>query len=221
MHRSLVALLPLLPLVAVAADTPAPTPLKEEMQTHWTHVTHARDGVVEGDLAEVKKWAAAMAVLEAPAKLPAPWRPMYADMQAAAGRVAAAEDLPKAAEQVGALALTCAECHDFTGGGPGHLVLPMPEQDFGKDEMALHQWASDWLWIGLISNSTEAWQRGADALQKQPFKHFEKAPAAEAEVLEQTVHIVASLAEVGDRASQAGAYGRLITACATCHAGAK
>lgn len=231
--RSMPAVLLLLPVVALAggkpkteekpAATDTPAPLSTDMQTHWTFATNARDGVVHADLATARLWGRGMAEMPQPESLPTNWRPMWAEMTAAATKVSESADLEAAGARVGALALTCAECHSFTGGGPGHLILPLPEPKFNttQSDMALHKWAAEWMWVGLIANDAEAWKRGADALIEEPFKTFEQVPKKDANQMEHVVHIVASLAEPGERAEQAERYGQLITACALCHTDAQ
>lgn len=220
MFRSLSVLL-LIPSLAYGGDE-TPVPLATDMQTHWTFATNARDGVIHTDLATARLWGRGLAEAPQPESLPTKWRPMYAEMQAAATKVAQAPDLASAAAAVGKLGLTCAECHDFTGGGPGHLVLPMPEPKFdaSKGDMPLHKWATEWLWVGLVSSDQASWDRGAKALLESPFEPHQGV-TPEDEQMEHVTHIVASLAEKSDRASQSQRFGEVITACAVCHTDAQ
>lgn len=205
-----------------AAPEPAPAPatptVQAEMQTHYTLATHARDAVIHADLAGARLWGRGIAEQPLPEGLPTEARPLFAELQAAATALSEAPDLDTAGKRVGDLALTCAECHEFTGGGPKHLALPLPPQDFGGgSEMAMHLWSTEWLWFGLIANDTAAWSRGAKALEEQPFQHFPHVEKKDADQMDQLVHLVASLAKPGDRADQALRFGQTITACALCH----
>lgn len=209
--------------VPAAAQTPPPaaapsTPLQTEMQTHYSFATNARDAVIHADLAGARLWGRGLAEQPAPEGLPPHLRPLLAEMQTAAVALSEAPDLDAAGKRVGDLALSCAECHEFSGGGPKVLALPIPPQDFrGGTEMAMHKWSTEWLWFGLIANDTEAWSRGAKALEEQPFQQFPHVEKKDADQMDQLVHLVASLAKPGDRADQALRFGQTITACAMCH----
>ena len=101
-------------------------------------------------------------------------------------------------------------------------TLPLPPQKFPEGpglDMALHNWTSNWMWIGLLANDVESWKRGAQALEHAPFHERPDVPMDEKGVaqLEQLVHIIPSLDEELDRATMALRYGELITACALCH----
>lgn len=210
--------------LAHAAD-PAPTegttPLAAEMQNHWTVATGARDAVIHGDLAGAHVIARGLATRPAPEALPDPWRPLYAEMQAAADKIAVSDSIEAAAAAVGTLGLTCAECHDFTGGGPKKLVLPMPPPKLpeGASDMPLHLWAVDWLWVGLVSKDAESWKRGAEALEHAPFAERPNAPRSDVGLtaMEHLAHLLPSTAMGDDRALMAQRFGETITACALCH----
>ncbi len=207
---------------APAATEPAKPTLAQDMRSHFAMATGARDAVIQGDLAGARVWAQGLAESEAPANMPRKWRPLYAEMQVAASAVTRADSLEAAGPAVGRLGLTCSECHDFTGGGPKAQVLPLPPQEFPKGEgldMALHNWTSNWMWIGLLSDDSTSWNRGAKALEAAPFHDRPEVPMTEKGVaqLEQLVHIIPTLDDNIDRATMAQRYGELITACAICH----
>lgn len=209
--------------IAMAQETTGATvpTLQSEMQTHWDFATAARDAVIHGDLAAARLWGRGLAERDAPRQLPRRWRPLYADMQAAADNVGRASDLAEAGAAVAQLGLTCAECHDFTGGGPKRHVIRIPQPILPEDagDMPLHRWAVDWLWVGLVSDSPSAWTEGAKALEQAEFGERPDAPQSSVGLtqMEQLVHVLPSLADAEDRADQAERFGQTLTACAMCH----
>jgi len=207
-------------LVSVAWASPPP-PLASEMHARYTVLTEARDAVVRGQLPEAKAAIAPLAVHDAEAPFPPKWQPWVRQVEAAAKTVVAAPDLAAAATAVARTAVACAGCHMETGSGPSLEGVDMPAQTFGPGQnMALHQWAADWMWVGLLSGDDAAWLRGATELNNQPlpFRFEDAPPPGGRRELEQVVYLVAGLALTTEtEAGRAELYGGLLATCSQCH----
>lgn len=213
------ALLLFAPLAASASPEPS---LAARMHESWAKATEARDRVVAGDLDGVKDAAQAVAAIGPDTELPPEWRPGAEQVRAAAHELAEAKDLAAAAAGVGKLAGACGSCHTTIGSGPDvDRGADLPPQKFEPgDNMHLHAWASQWLWLGVISGSEAAWQRGAKALNDQPLdlRWDEKPPDNGRQQLEQLVYVLASkAAEIPEAPERAELYGQFVATCAQCH----
>ncbi|MEN0064738.1 MAG: hypothetical protein AAGA48_21515 [Myxococcota bacterium] len=136
-------------------------------------------------------------------------------------RAAKSSDLVEAAAGVGRIAQQCGACHATTKGGPGiaqALDLPPQQWDEGQN-MALHAWATEWMWLGLLAAEDGAWLRGAEALDDKPLPpRFANAPApTDQPQLEQLVYILANRALDVPVAERGALMGQLLATCAECH----
>jgi mono/diheme cytochrome c family protein len=216
-------MLTLLAVVLDARSAPTP-PVTSEMHARYLALAAARDAVIQGSVPEA---AAAIGALSASdgSVLPFPdaWRPMDEAVREAARKMAQARDLPSAADRVAEVATSCAACHIATGGGPVASDPELPSQAWVEGQnMPLHRWALDWMWLGLVSDSDEAWLRGARELDDKPLAlRFEGAatPAAQrAKQLEQQVYALAVRAlDTEGAAARAALMGDLLATCASCH----
>ena len=192
-----------------------------QMRNHWTQATAARDSVIHGDLAGARLMGASLSERQAPDTIPRKSRPLYAKMQVAALALSEATELQQAGAAVGALGLTCGECHSFTGGGPLHVALPDPPPMSGPlpSDMALHQYSVDMLWLGLVADYPAAWKRGAEALANSTFDHNQpgRLGSVDLRAMEHITHLVPALANADEPADIAERFGQTITACAMCH----
>lgn len=204
-------------LAAAQSTTP---PVVEEMHERFTTLVAARDAVIRGDLAKARTEAVWLTDLGSGTHVPKPWRPYLANLNESTQLLAGSADLPGAARGVANAALACAECHGAAGGGPSLANQDqVPPQTWSAGQnMPLHKWAMDWLWIGLLANSDEAWLRGAKELDDQPIApKFEGAPKGLQE-LEQLVYVLAGKAvTTTDPTERAELYGNLIATCSQCH----
>lgn len=206
--------------VTFAAE-PAP-PVVSAMHGRFAALMSARDAIVQGKLADAKSAIGPLTAPDPTEGFPTEWRPRVLRVEGAAQEVARAKDLAAAADGLARTAAACAECHDATGGGPkllGTPDLPAPQWDPGQN-MPLHQWASDWMFVGLLANSDEAWQRGAEELDARPLAlRFDQAPPTSGQrELEQLVYVLANKALTTDApAARAELYGDLLGTCAQCH----
>ncbi|MEZ4237624.1 MAG: hypothetical protein R3F59_16050 [Myxococcota bacterium] len=206
-------------LAVPGAASPTP-PVVGEMHARYEALAAARDAVIRGSVPDA---VAAMDPIAAPdvaSPLPAVWRPMDDALIAAARRVAQARDVQSAAQRVTEVAVTCAACHAETGGGPAVDGAELPAQRWNEGQnMPLHRWSVDWMWLGLVSDSDEAWLRGARELDDHPLAPKFAGDSARAQQLEQRVYALAAqaLTTEGNRA-RAAVMGELLTTCAACHA---
>jgi len=153
-------------MMVAGATEPAPAePVSLPMQMHerFALVTHARMAVQQSDLASARAKAEELVALEPPDGLTDPWRPYVVELKSDAARLAAAGTLTVAAEQVSAIAITCAECHMQKGGGP--QVPTAEEVDLAGDSR--RPAGLDLLWLSLITGDDGAWSRGATALASE------------------------------------------------------
>jgi cytochrome c553 len=215
-------------LLAVMLDgRAAPTPpVTSEMHARYEALAAARDAVILGSLPEASVAIGALSASDG-AALPFPdaWRPMDEAVRASAKRVAQARDLPAAADRVAEVALACAACHTATGGGPMTNNPELPAQAWVEGQnMPLHRWAVDWMWLGLVADNDEAWLRGARELDDRPLAPRFDDPAAtaaaeRAKQLEQQVYGLAAKALTTEGGpARAALLGDLLATCAACHA---
>lgn len=209
--------------VTAGAEPVAPVapPVVDEMHRRYGALTSARDAVIDGDLAKVKVHAAVLLELGSETSLPDAWRPYVARVNETSQKLAAAPDLAGAALGVANVASACAECHDALDGGPklDHRDAVPPQTWSEGQNMPLHKWSADWLWLGLLSNDDPSWNRGAGELDKMPLvPKFEQAPPNGMRELEQGVYVIAGRARtVDDPTERAELYGQLLATCSQCH----
>jgi len=133
-----------------------------------------------------------------------------------------ATDVGVAAKHLSQLASACAECHALTDGGPGlDGMRGVPPQQWSEgDNMPLHLWAVDWMWLGLVAPNDEAWDRGVAELDSKPLAAMFGENEPTAQKLEKQVYALAKKAgELGPakHTERAAIMGELLATCATCH----
>lgn len=215
------------PAPAPAATVPAPAapplapPLVSEMHTRFEILTTTRDAVIQGKLADATQAIAPLAAQNPAEPFPDAWRPRVIAVEAAALQVAEARDLASAAGGVAKVAVVCAECHTATGGGPAVTETDIPAQKWLPGQnMPLHRWSVDWMWLGLLADSDDAWLRGAKELDNMPLApKFDGAPPPGGmRELEQLVYAIANKALTTDgQQARAELFGNLLATCTQCH----
>jgi cytochrome c553 len=208
--------------VFVFAAVAATPPVVSEMHDRFATLTAARDAVIRGDLEGAKREARWLTDLGAETDLPKTWRPYLANLNESSQLLAGSADLAAASKGVANAALACAECHAATGGGPstdGQEGIP-PQKWAPGQNMPLHRWAVDWMWVGLLTSDTQAWTRGASELDDQPLvPKFDGVADGGARELEQLVYVLAGKAlTTTDPTDRAALLGDLVATCAQCHA---
>ena len=199
----------------------APMSAEEMHERYWT-LTDVRDHVIRGELDQAKTIASALK--ELPSKrTPRRWRSYLTAVDNALEAVATSDDLDAAAMGVGKAASTCGSCHSATGGGPqlvGAANVPPPKWE-PDQQMALHRWAMDWMWLGLLDQNGDAWRLGASELDRKPlvFRSTDDDSVFEGRTaLEDRVHELAEYATTTDSDQRGDVFGILLATCSDCHA---
>src|SRR5690606_16048917 len=139
--------------------------------------------------------AAWLAEHELTPKLAESWKPHVEMMKEAAHSARDAKDLQASAGAVGMLGEACASCHREIAGPKIEDSSPPTGGDL-KSQMALHAWAAEQMWLGLMAPSDEAWVRGAEAMAKAdltPEQLFaDRSPSPELLEIEETAQKLAS-----------------------------
>ncbi len=204
-----------------ADDKSSPVELMDRMQTHFRHATAARKAVISGDLAAVKAAAGKLAELEPIEGLPDSAKPTLVEMTGIAKRLHEAPDLAQAGKAVAELGASCAACHTLIERGPASKLADLPEQVWSEAaHMNRHAWAADWMWLGLVSPSSSAWDKGLQTLSAEPtWANYADLPTmTDGEILEQQVHLLVDKAsEAKTPEDRVELYGWFLTACAECH----
>lgn len=200
--------------------------VRGHMATNFKLAMDARDAIIQGNLAAAQQSAKTLAFHDHSKVLPARWMEDVKKMQDAAGSVAMATDLTKAALAVAELASTCGDCHTrlkYTGDEAKmeHGLSPSDDESMHQ-RMVRHQRAADGLWFGLTIPSDNAWRGGARALTEAPLAApKEDGQAVTPEVNEKMEEILAlgrAALEAESREQRTQAYGTLLVSCTNCHA---
>ncbi|MEM6925635.1 MAG: hypothetical protein AAF602_01805 [Myxococcota bacterium] len=202
-------------LIASAEAAPSVT---EAMHVRFDLLTEARDHVVQGRLDAARTAATKLSEQTPPAGIPKDWKKPLGGLRKESRQAARAKDLVAAARSVADVAQACGTCHASAESGPPVRDLPPQEWDEGQN-MVLHKWASDWMWLGLVSADETAWQRGVTALTDRPLEMvFARAqPPTDQPQLEQLVYILADRAQTTTPDSRGEVMGQLLATCSECH----
>jgi hypothetical protein len=209
-----------------ASAQPAAGPdLAHHMQASFWAAVEARDAVINGDLTLARKRTGELSQQRFE-QLPARWKHWIAQMQKSAGDAAIAGSMQETAQGVASLALTCGDCHGYSGEGPKWGVQHGPEATTEPESlqarMLRHAHAADDLWMGLVMPSDAAWTRGArklnEAPPERPLAQGEEINAHFAEKLNQIKALGLRATTAGTPQQRAEVYGDLIARCADCHA---
>lgn len=202
-----------------AHASPGELESSETMAHHFEQSVRARDAVVRGEIEEVRSAARALARARAGGEL----SPRHVDaMRTAARELAAATDVDRAGLALAGVALTCGACHAETGARIEAPETLPPEGDDVRARMALHLWAADRLWDGLVLPDDERFVAGAAAMVDAPlFPASGATPqqvAPEVRAVGDRVRAIATRARDARRdRDRARAYGELLGTCADCH----
>lgn len=197
----------------------APLTSEEMHERYWT-LTDVRDHLVDGDLDAAKASVTELRELPTNKRIRRKWRAHVAAVDTALATVADAQNLDAAATGVGLAAAACGECHTASEGGPnlsGAGNVPSKEWKDGQN-MVLHRWAMDWMWLGLLDDNQDAWALGAKELDNRPllFRYGNGAPDSVA-ALEQRVYDLAENATTTDAEQRGETFGVLVATCSSCH----
>lgn len=192
------------------------------MLDHMDRVTELRMAIVAGDLTAARGPAAWLATHQPDRDLEAKDQVYITEMQTAAGNIVEDWSVDDAAMELASLGGACGNCHiaaerpiDFNPGSPPQ------ESSQLQAHMALHLWAVDRLWEGVVGPSDASWQAGSAALNTAHLSRDETtAPAGRryrAESFAELVHELGGLAADTPPDQRAMAFGRVVQACTGCH----
>jgi len=195
------------------------------MQATFWKAVEARNAVIAGNLEAAKLAGLALEKHDYEGTLPESWKHWTKQMQKEAGNLAIAGSLAEAAQTVGALSLTCGDCHAQKQQGPDRgREEPMPWRDPPETvhgRMARHEVGVDQLWSGLIIPSEDAWRAGIVTLTRAPLNRPQQEGEAIDPELGKRIEEVRALAKrartATSHAERAQIYGELLGTCGSCH----
>ncbi len=216
------------PATQASAAAPAGEPPDRgyHMQATFWRALDVRDALIAGELARAKLFASTLATHDDVRAFPEDWKHWVAAMQQQADNVSLAPDLASASQAIGALALSCGDCHDQMRKGQRALPPPDPRlhdqpPDTLSERMYRHRLAADELWLGLIEPSETLWKRGTVTLTRAPLeppvKDGEEVDARVAEDLERIRALAKAARAARSHPERARIYGQIIARCAACH----
>lgn len=205
---------------APAAAEPA-APLTAAMHERFVLLTETRDHTVQGRLEDAQQTSRYLADVQYPRGLPSDWTKSLKTLRREARKTSKSDDLVEATAGVGRMAQVCGDCHAASGGGPGLVKADdVPPQQWSEGmNMALHKWATDWLWLGLVAGDDEAWLRGANVLDDKPLelRFADAVPPTHQPALEQLLYLLAGRATRSDKSERGELMGQFLATCAECH----
>lgn len=210
------------PVSTADRERPTEVEMVAAMEAHYTSAILAHDALIQGDLDAFRARLAELETHELPPNSPDPWKPLDAQLHAAARQAAETTDLTAAANAMASVALACGACHQSVPGGPVYPVPPVSEQSQPlKAEMREHEWATLMLWDGVTGPSGYAWDRGAvEVAESRIFGHGTSVSEPEETLLGRE----AALRSLGEEAmtttslvARATLYGRMLATCGGCH----
>ena len=206
-------------LSVALADNP---PVVSEMHARYQAVTRIREHLIQGELEPAKALAKDLVDPDPIEGIPPGWKPWVEQLSTASVMLEGATDLPTASMALARVSATCADCHLAHEGGPGlERMRGIPPQVWSAgDNMPLHLWAVDWMWLGLTAPSETAWDRGVTELYSAPLAKMFTSANPDAQRLEAQVYALAKTAatlDEGHRSERTKLMGELLATCAACH----
>jgi len=199
------------------------TPTQAHMYAHFDRAGEVHDAVVRGDLNRARSAAAWIATHQHPQGLPGATSEFQAAMQEYATQVSQSNHLEEATMAATQMGRTCGDCHRENGVSPRFLVGTVPPGGEGpKAEMALHVWASERMWEGLMGPGDHAWTSGARALREGwlDAQELVSDPEDRARIRE-LIRQVYTLGGKGESATEpqvrAELYAEFLNTCMECH----
>lgn len=194
--------------------------LPAHMAVHGAQVGLAQTSIIRGDLEGARKAAQWLAEHEEHPGLPQGVMSPAEDVRAFARGVVRAGSVEDAARSVAEIASACGRCHQAAAAGPTVAAYTMPPSGtMPAPHMLRHIWAADRMWDGLVGPSDRSWELGATGLMEDPlFQDAQAQENPEVRTLAKQVHALGATARTTPPAHRAGVYGRLLLACAQCHA---
>jgi cytochrome c553 len=191
------------------------------MRSHFDSISEIKDAVIRGDEPMARDLARALAEDPDLLERQPGWAPHTQAVRDAAAAVAAAGSLVAIASATGVLGSRCGGCHSALGVEFDPATPPTPSRGTGVEaSMAVHRWAVDRMWEGVVFPSEERWIRGSTMLVASPGcgDPSRETPVAELDPLCRRLQVVVRQGHDSaalDRRAQA--YGHLLVTCARCH----
>jgi cytochrome c553 len=205
---------PVAPTVEV--DVAPATALDARMFEHFGYATTAQQAVIAGDLPGAKKAGALLAALPPVEGADAHWNEDLGGVRAAAGAVAASTSITEAGIAVAGLGRACGDCHHREQRGPKPPVDELGSVFNAPSEpMARHQWATTWMWFGVIGADPAAYDAGLTILAEPPTWDPKRTNPSYAGLQSR----LQALAQASNRTGEdrTALYGALLGTCAACH----
>lgn len=189
------------------------------MREHWLHARASRDAATMGDLDAMRGSAKELSELEPVDELPMEWLAFEVEVRKRAQTLAASPDQDEAGRDLATLAVTCSSCHQVQGKGPtaGMTGIPADARD-PANPVTDHEWASEWMWLGLVGGSAEVFTEGAVLLSTADMATKVQGLPPDAKALETRVQTHADKAsKASNPGERATLYGGVVAGCAACH----
>ena len=199
------------------------TPAQAHMYAHFDRMGEVHDALVRGDMERARMGAEWLATHQDTRGLPGGSDRYTVLMKTNAAQVSEASDLREGAMAAARMASACGDCHREYSVNPRFIRGVQPPGGTGaKAEMALHVWASERMWNGLVGPNKNAWTSGASALKTGWLSPQDVVadPATRERVREltQQVYELGNRAEkLSDPQARAEVYGEFLTTCIDCH----
>jgi len=199
------------------------SPTQAHMYAHFDQTQAVHDALVRGNMEGAKAGALWLATHQDTRRLPEGSDRYSAIMREQATQVSKASGLQDAAMAAALMASACGDCHREYSVAPRFLMgAPPPGGSGAKAEMALHVWASERMWNGLVGPDDFAWSSGAAALKTGWLSPQEVVTdPTTGEKVRQLVRQVYDLGTQAEQASdphaRAGVYGNFLATCIDCH----
>lgn len=190
------------------------------MHVRFDAARRVEDAIAHSDLERARTAARIIDALDEPEIMPQ-WTPFVADVRDAARQVVQAGDVVAASNTVALLGARCAACHVAIKAHVTFPNAPRPESKLASGMLG-HQWAAVQMWEGLIGPADDRWLAGAQALTTVPLNMVARAatPSSPDEIDDVArVRMFATRAlGAKDLDGRADVFGKLLSACADCHA---
>jgi len=208
---------PVKPDQAKADEAKGDPEVKDHMKEHFSVVREIQDAILRNKLDEAKQKAEWIAEHEEPDVLES-WTEHLEVMRAAAKELQEAADVATAAKLSAKLGGECAACHQALTAIATFEFHEQPEVKEGdtKSHMAMHKWAAERLWEGLVGPSESHWTLGAEALIADPLTNIKEPPEA-VELAKKVHELGAKAKDASEREERIEIYGELLGTCASCH----
>ena len=201
------------------SSEPSPSALIVHMHAQLATVDAMRDAVIVGDRAHA---------LELAARLRQQINALESDDDeethlTAVSREAVidpASPLPDIAVTVARLAAACGACHSAAGVAPSFDDVDVPPLDDRLESaMAVHKWAAERMWEGLIGPNDERWRRGTATFVALPRCDalYPNGPAERRALCLDATRLIQRSHIRESAPSRTALYGRLLATCAHCH----